>query len=64
MQASRGGDIAISATVRDKVLSEKASVLVRDVEQDEPMRLSVSIRTKGSAPCLPYPCNPTNGLSD
>jgi signal transduction histidine kinase/pSer/pThr/pTyr-binding forkhead associated (FHA) protein len=47
MQASRGGDICISTTVRNNVLSNRASVLVRDVCQDEALEKSGATREQG-----------------
>jgi sigma-B regulation protein RsbU (phosphoserine phosphatase) len=42
-QASRGEGFRISSAVRDRVLQEKTSMLVRDVRQDEALRLRFSI---------------------
>lgn len=55
MQASRGGDIHISTTVRDKVLSERASLLVRDVGQDESIHASSATRLKGVCSLVAVP---------
>ncbi len=43
VQASRGEGFRISTTVRDRVLNAKTSLLVRDAQQDEALRLQVSI---------------------
>jgi sigma-B regulation protein RsbU (phosphoserine phosphatase) len=43
VQASRGEGFHISVAVRDRVLNEKQSLLVRDVESDEALRGRVSI---------------------
>lgn len=43
VQAHRGQDFRISAAVRDRVLSRKESVLVRDTQLDEALRARVSI---------------------
>jgi sigma-B regulation protein RsbU (phosphoserine phosphatase) len=42
-QASRGEGFRISTAVRDRVLDAKTSVLVRDVQQDEALRMRYSI---------------------
>jgi signal transduction histidine kinase len=55
LQASRGGDIRISTTVRDKVLSERASVLVRDVTEDESIRASSATRARGVCSLVAVP---------
>ena len=46
-QASSGGEFRISATVRDKVLRERASLLVRDVLDDQLLRARESIVVGG-----------------
>lgn len=43
VQASRGEGFRISNTVRDRVLEAKSSLLVRDAQQDEALRLQMSI---------------------
>jgi serine phosphatase RsbU (regulator of sigma subunit) len=43
VQASRGEGFRISSTVRDRVLDGKASLLVRDAQQDEALRQQFSI---------------------
>lgn len=43
VQASRGEGFRISTTVRDRVLNEKVSLLVRDVESDDALRGRFSI---------------------
>lgn len=58
VQASRGEGFRISTTVRDRVLREKTSLLVRDVHDDKAfgsMRSIVeqSVRTFMAAPCKP-----------
>jgi serine phosphatase RsbU (regulator of sigma subunit) len=42
-RASHGDTFRISATVRDRVLQEKSSLLVRDLQQDEAFRQQISI---------------------
>jgi sigma-B regulation protein RsbU (phosphoserine phosphatase) len=42
-QASRGEGFRISTAVRDRVLEAKTSLLIRDVQQDESLRLRLSI---------------------
>jgi sigma-B regulation protein RsbU (phosphoserine phosphatase) len=43
VQASRGEGFRISSTVRDRVLNAKTSLLVRDAQQDEALRMQYSI---------------------
>jgi phosphoserine phosphatase RsbU/P len=55
VQASRGDGFRISTTVRDRVLQEKASILLADVEDDEAFRsmqsiVSQSVRSLMAAP--------------
>lgn len=47
VQASSGGEFRISTTVQEKVLKQKASLLVVDVEQDEALLLSQTIARHG-----------------
>ncbi len=42
-RAVHGDNFRISATVRDRVLQEKSSLLVRDLQQDEAFRQQISI---------------------
>jgi phosphoserine phosphatase RsbU/P len=43
VKAARGEGFAISKTVRDRVLNDKASILVRDAQLDQKLRLHQSI---------------------
>jgi serine phosphatase RsbU (regulator of sigma subunit) len=47
VQASRGDGFRISTTVRDRVLKEKTSLLVRNVEDEEALRSMQSIVSQG-----------------
>jgi sigma-B regulation protein RsbU (phosphoserine phosphatase) len=43
MRAARGESFRISSAVRDRVLNDKTSVLVRNVQQDDAFRARLSI---------------------
>ncbi len=47
VQASRGAELRISTSVRDKVLKEKASLLVRDARQDQLLKGSRTVVDQG-----------------
>ena len=47
VQASRGTELRISTTVRDKVLKEKTSLLVRDVLEDQLLKGSRTVVDQG-----------------
>ncbi len=55
VQASRGGELRISTTVRDRVLREKTSLLVRDVLQDEQLFDSQTIVGQGVQSLIAVP---------
>jgi signal transduction histidine kinase len=55
VQASRGGELRISTTVRDRVLREKTSLLVRDVLQDEQLLDSQTILGQGVQSLIAVP---------
>jgi phosphoserine phosphatase RsbU/P len=47
VQSSRGDDFRISTTVRDRVLNEKTSLLIRNVQDEEALRAMHSIVSQG-----------------
>ncbi|MGH9461847.1 MAG: GAF domain-containing protein [Vicinamibacteria bacterium] len=55
VQASVGGELRISSTVRDKVLREKTSLLVRDVLRDQLLRSSETVVDEGVRSLMAVP---------
>jgi signal transduction histidine kinase len=55
VQASVGGELRISSTVRDKVLREKTSLLVRDVLRDQLLRGSETVVDEGVRSLIAVP---------
>lgn len=55
VQASVGGELRISGAVRDKVLREKASLLVRDVLRDQVLQGSETIVDEGVRSLIAVP---------
>ncbi len=55
VQASVGGELRISTAVRDKVLREKASLLVRDVLRDQLLKSSETIVDEGVRSLMAVP---------
>jgi len=55
VQASRGGELRISTVVRDRVLREKSSLLVRDVQRDQLLKSSTTIVDEGVRSLLAVP---------
>jgi signal transduction histidine kinase len=55
VQASVGGELRISSTVRDKVLREKTSLVVRDVLRDQLLRGSETVVDEGVRSLMAVP---------
>jgi len=60
IQALHGTELRISTTVRDKVLKDKASLLVHDVQQDEYLRDSQTILDQGVHSLIAVPLQTEN----
>jgi signal transduction histidine kinase len=55
VQASSGGELRISTTVRDRVLKERASILVQDVQHDQLLQASEVIVRQGVRSLMAVP---------
>lgn len=60
VQASRGNGFRISSTVRDQVLNQKASLLIRNVQDDEAFRSMQSIVSQGVRALMAVPLQTDN----
>ncbi len=60
VQASRGNGFRISSTVRDQVLNQKASLLVRNVQDEEAFRSMQSIVSQGVRALMAVPLQTDN----
>jgi sigma-B regulation protein RsbU (phosphoserine phosphatase) len=54
-QASRGDDFRISSTVRDRVLNERTSLIIRNVQDEEAFRAMHSIVSQGVRTLMAVP---------
>jgi sigma-B regulation protein RsbU (phosphoserine phosphatase) len=60
VQASRGNGFRISSTVRDQVLNQKASLLIRNVQDEEAFRSMESIVSQGVRALMAVPLQTDN----
>ncbi|MCI0718832.1 MAG: FHA domain-containing protein, partial [Acidobacteria bacterium] len=60
VQASRGNGFRISTTVRDRVLNEKTSLLIRNVQDEEAFRSMQSIVSQGVRALMAVPLQTDN----
>jgi serine phosphatase RsbU (regulator of sigma subunit)/pSer/pThr/pTyr-binding forkhead associated (FHA) protein len=60
VQASRGNGFRISSTVRDQVLNQKASLLIRNVQDEEALRSMQSIVSQGVRALMAVPLQTDN----
>jgi len=60
VQASRGNGFRISTTVRDQVLNQKASLLIRNVQDEEAFRSMQSIVSQGVRALIAVPLQTDN----
>ena len=60
VQASRGNGFRISTTVRDQVLNQKASLLIRNVQDEEAFRSMQSIVSQGVRALMAVPLQTDN----
>jgi len=60
VQASRGNGFRISSTVRDQVLNQKASLLIRNVQDEEAFRSMQSIVSQGVRALMAVPLQTDN----